>query len=608
MTTLCNSNNLTPVERFSLTEMTTDSINKLNNINRVWFLCKLTARVAGPIAVTGAALIDTISHIALAAFKLIVGLAVLPYTLIAKMAKLKKLPRDLSLSSACVHLIIAFESPGKTFFLGILVFINPKKAHEICNAGLGNQRNSQKNKVLTILPVPSASDIDDNTSSESEASEDSESSSSESSIDSTSESEASEESESSSSESEASEESESSSSESSIDSTSESEASEESESSASGSSNDSTSESEASEKSEERSSQDIQPEHAGNLLNQIRLAAGKVNFQNNKVSLFDSLGLSIDQKMSLQSRIYKIKLTVNKNQDYNDIVNRLNNLRLIKEVITEVRQFLYIQTGETFDYDPNVKIENITTTIKESKVLDILKTEIIQTIHTHLLDRIEIARNGIEKLVALKNFNSYLDWWLDQITDIEEIAKSNPSNQLQNMDNQVKQKASSAPIEGSGLVDDDEWDDDDDWIDGSTDQGFYSETTTNSEWKKEEPIIQPVINKIPKTPIEIALDDLSILNIDEIRGIIKIGQFKTWINNHKADVNENNVPIYEHLQLNDDTSVSSIKGLIDDYKLRINTDNADIASITKEEVYQTLTLFLHAFATSPEGKKYRYWA
>lgn len=102
---------LSQIEKLSVTYELTHSLAEWDKSSRNPFMGMIGSRVVGVLATPIAGIIDALAHLVIAAVKFVTGLFISPYNFIAGFIDIKyKAPADLELSSAAIHLFLAFKS------------------------------------------------------------------------------------------------------------------------------------------------------------------------------------------------------------------------------------------------------------------------------------------------------------------------------------------------------------------------------------------------------------------------------------------------------------------------------------------------------------------
>lgn len=102
---------LTQIEKISVTYELLCALSEWDRFARNPLFGILGSRVVGVLATPITGIIDGVVHLVIAAMKLVSGIFVSPYNFIVKRINEKyAAPGDLELSSACLHLFLAFKS------------------------------------------------------------------------------------------------------------------------------------------------------------------------------------------------------------------------------------------------------------------------------------------------------------------------------------------------------------------------------------------------------------------------------------------------------------------------------------------------------------------
>lgn len=102
---------LSQIEKLNVTYELSHALAEWDKSSRNPFFGLIGSRVVGVIATPITGLIDALAHLIIAAMKLVTGVFISPYNFLARCFEEKyTAPADLELSSACIHLFLAFKS------------------------------------------------------------------------------------------------------------------------------------------------------------------------------------------------------------------------------------------------------------------------------------------------------------------------------------------------------------------------------------------------------------------------------------------------------------------------------------------------------------------
>ena len=102
---------LTRIEKISVTYELSYALSEWEKSSRDPVFGIIGSRVVGVLATPITSIIDAVAHLAIAIMKLVTGIFVSPYNFLARYFDEKyTAPGDLELSSACIHLFLAFKS------------------------------------------------------------------------------------------------------------------------------------------------------------------------------------------------------------------------------------------------------------------------------------------------------------------------------------------------------------------------------------------------------------------------------------------------------------------------------------------------------------------
>lgn len=102
---------LSQIEKFNVTYKLSHALVEWERSSDSKVLVGIGSRVVGLISTPITGIIDGLAHLVIAAMKLVTGVFISPYNFLARCFDERyTAPADLELSSACVHLFLAFKS------------------------------------------------------------------------------------------------------------------------------------------------------------------------------------------------------------------------------------------------------------------------------------------------------------------------------------------------------------------------------------------------------------------------------------------------------------------------------------------------------------------